>query len=464
MPPPFHQCHAAKANGQRCNYNSRFHDNRLCATHDRMRREYEHLWNTNPWIQANRQPYQLPVWNAPAAPAPPPAPEPEPEVVEVIPPPVQVRDCESCGGGLPRYRVQQGLRFCSYCTIHRNRPDLPAEQRCAYHTHGGRRKECFKARQGEHDMCRTHFKLTTSLMCRKNIKNAIVLIRDHQADWPQIIHAAFAGPGRDSPWYFGFRQSDLHQAAVEIAIACRIPELYNQQQREYYYRNFPHRAPRMDEHGVVHQNPRMFVDRDDLPPPRTDLEAFTRDRQNVHTAVVTDMTNKNVEILLQTPGEETDLAKLLCQLSSDIRSMVEGSLSPPVDELHAVFKDVASWWNRKSCRMVDDRLYQNLLRSLWSRIQKSGSFKKDLEKRLWEEMVDSLGMCCDGHINRLANVMVGFDDAFQAQVSTGETLQNRMAAIAEMEIETEKKVEMANTVFAELAVPEPDRQAWLEAF
>jgi hypothetical protein len=73
-------------------------------------------------------------------------------------------------------------------------------------------------------------------------------------------------------------------------------------------------------------------------------------------------------------------------------------------------------------------------------------------------------MCCDGHISRLCNVLVGFDDAFAPPVPFGEILQNKMAAIAALEIETEEKVRQANTFFNEFAVPEPERVAWLEAF
>ena len=73
-------------------------------------------------------------------------------------------------------------------------------------------------------------------------------------------------------------------------------------------------------------------------------------------------------------------------------------------------------------------------------------------------------MCCEGHISRLCNVLVGFDETFAPPVPFGEILQNKMAAIAALEVETEEKIRQATAFFNEFAVPEPDRAAWLEAF
>ena len=60
--------------------------------------------------------------------------------------------------------------------------------------------------------------------------------------------------------------------------------------------------------------------------------------------------------------------------------------------------------------------------------------------------------------------MVGFDVSFVSPVSVGEILQNKMAAIAALEIETEEKIKQASAVMEELHVPDVERTAWLEAF
>jgi hypothetical protein len=88
--------------------------------------------------------------------------------------------------------------------------------------------------------------------------------------------------------------------------------------------------------------------------------------------------------------------------------------------------------------------------------------KQELEIRLWQEMVDSLGMCCDGHITRLANVLCGFDDAFVPELSPAEKLQNRMAVIAQMEDSILQTAE-ALAAFKEFNVPRDQWEAWVDA-
>jgi hypothetical protein len=60
--------------------------------------------------------------------------------------------------------------------------------------------------------------------------------------------------------------------------------------------------------------------------------------------------------------------------------------------------------------------------------------------------------------------MVGFDDAFVPPVPVGEILQQRMAAISEMEVPYEKQIELAESVLAELNIPAEEHKNWLAAF
>jgi hypothetical protein len=84
-------------------------------------------------------------------------------------------------------------------------------------------------------------------------------------------------------------------------------------------------------------------------------------------------------------------------------------------------------------------------------------------KRLWEECEEAVGMCCEGHLARLANVLVGFDEAFKPPVPVGEILQQKMADIAQMKLSPKLKLQKAIAVMDELAIPIADRAPWLEA-
>lgn len=188
--------------------------------------------------------------------------------------------------------------------------------------------------------------------------------------------------------------------------------------------------------------------------PKSELHALSLDIQNVHTGVVNDLVNKGLATLLECPPLPPQNLKV---------EITNAWASKPKKEVTKVVKDMAKWYNVKSCREEDDELYKRALNGLWSTILQS-PHKADLLERLWEEASESVGMCCDGHIARLCNVMCGFDDAFKPQVSVGELLQQKIATISTKDLPTHQKVGEAWAVFEELSVPMEERMAWLEAF
>lgn len=178
--------------------------------------------------------------------------------------------------------------------------------------------------------------------------------------------------------------------------------------------------------------------------PRTELQRLAEDGQNVHTGPVNQQTHANEEILLAVsiPAHQHTLE----EISNKIKDT-------------RILQDITKWYNAKSCRTRDDQLYKRLLDALWFRIKDNS----ELLQRFQEEATESLKMCCEGHISRLCNVMVGFDDAFKPAVSIGELLQQQIAAIAGKDIPIEYKVGEAWCVFEELGIPMNDRTAWIEA-
>jgi hypothetical protein len=76
-------------------------------------------------------------------------------------------------------------------------------------------------------------------------------------------------------------------------------------------------------------------------------------------------------------------------------------------------------------------------------------------------MSESVGMCCEGHISRLVNVMVGFDDAFKPPISVNEMIQNKMSALSASG--APDAVQQAKTFMDGLAIPLEQQAPWLEA-
>ena len=201
------------------------------------------------------------------------------------------------------------------------------------------------------------------------------------------------------------------------------------------------------------------------PLPQGQMARLARDTQNVHTAQVAKQTNGNLEILLEatptTPGDT---------LSTLTRWWMFRP-KPAFADYWRVMQDVHHWYHARTCKKTNDQLYKRALEGLVEKIllatddgtKESDELFAELVKRLWEECEEAVGMCCEGHLARLANVLVGFDEAFKPPVPVGEILQQKMADIAQMKLSPKLKLQKAIAVMDELAIPIADRAPWLEA-
>ena len=201
------------------------------------------------------------------------------------------------------------------------------------------------------------------------------------------------------------------------------------------------------------------------PPPRiirpATLGDLARDGQNVHTRFVTEQTRALEEKLLSVVvplNQQTEITisqewiRLLCR-------------EHPWGRILKTLNDVHRWFSQADCRMAGDNLYRRMLRGVVAKIRETDAEMRDeLYRRLWEECYEATGMCCEGHLSRLCNVFVGFDEAFRTPISLGELLQTKMAAIAMSDLSVDEKQRQAIAFFNEIDLPEAERGAWLDAF
>lgn len=189
---------------------------------------------------------------------------------------------------------------------------------------------------------------------------------------------------------------------------------------------------------------------------------LAHDNQNVHTPEITKQMKDSLDILLAVEVPESQHSTCKEILASWLKQ------GRPEPEVNTVYNDMVGWWNRTMIYKVNDKLYKKCLRGLWWTIKGyTGETRAELEKRLWDECKDAAipySVCTQGHMARLSNVMVGFDEAFVPPIPIGEILQQKMAAIYSMDIEYEKQIEMAEGVLAELKIPHEEHKNWLAAF
>ena len=212
--------------------------------------------------------------------------------------------------------------------------------------------------------------------------------------------------------------------------------------------------------GRRHWNDRRPPQQQFLPGQRE--AQLAHDGQNVHTPEISKQLKDSLEILtkVEVPVDQT----------TTMEEIVTGwrAAGYPADVIERVRHDMVTWWNKTEIYHAGDKLYKKALRGLWWTIKSyKGELRAELEKRLWDECKDAAlpySVCTQGHLARLSNVMVGFDDAFVPPVPVGEILQQKMAAISEMEVPYEKQIELAEAVLVELNIPAEEHKNWLAAF
>lgn len=189
------------------------------------------------------------------------------------------------------------------------------------------------------------------------------------------------------------------------------------------------------------------------------LERFADDTQNVHTTEISQQTNRGCDILLSLSEASTGYTMV------EIESAFDWLY--PDDKWKSkvrVLNDMNRWYNQPSIRKVDDYFYRRVLNGLWAYISETEiTMRRELLFRLAQESSDAHGQCAEGHITRLVNVLVGFDERFEPPINTKEVLQHKMSSIASRDDDLWDKIGSTFLVMKELKVSKEEQKAWYEA-
>lgn len=295
------------------------------------------------------------------------------------------------------------------------------------------------------------------------IEEAVVELwnRDPRPTWQQVTREYFNE-------YFGTVENQQHLRIIGMAIARRYaarqimvwPQVLIEDYWNWLEAGEVGPEPQVQPLPVFNQPPAV-VRR--APPAVPRLQALARDTQNVHTREVAEQTNESTEKLLDFYEKNCKTRRYRSPDWFAAKWLPEkyGSWNTVVN----VVDDMQRWYNTHTCRTNNDWLYKKCLDALYGMIKKTedDEARKELYKRAFEECSESVGMCCEGHISRLCNIMVGFDENFKPPIPIGELLQNAIAKIAQSEADANDKIAEATKVFNELKVPEAERLVWLEA-
>lgn len=202
----------------------------------------------------------------------------------------------------------------------------------------------------------------------------------------------------------------------------------------------------------IQQNQRRRVEID---APLGELQQFAGDAQNVHTTTIVNQTKEIVQKIREVPvppeymWTATETSKtpfeigLECKLSqrAALQMMTQYSQDTEIYEMEA-------------------GIYGKTLDSVWQYIKASPD-RRDLCKILKQEMEDNIGMCAQGNLSRLCNILAGYMDGVKQKESTAEILGRLFPKLMEMDDE-DIRVSKGVKILVENNVPEKEWQTWLE--
>jgi hypothetical protein len=182
------------------------------------------------------------------------------------------------------------------------------------------------------------------------------------------------------------------------------------------------------------------------------LRAFATDRQNIHRSSVQEGTHKMVLNIMKRPTlEDVEVLPEIVESFNDRRKITWRN----ADNLERVITEIThDYFNT----MAFDTPYSDVVDRVWAFIR-GHVYHKDLVRRLAEEMYEGIGMCSNGKMARLMNVLQGYDETLEVEAPK-ELFQARMGTLRKLPMEEREAA--ARALFAEFNIPEDQHEAWLD--
>ena len=187
-----------------------------------------------------------------------------------------------------------------------------------------------------------------------------------------------------------------------------------------------------------------------------DLRAFAADTQSVHRSSVQNAAVRAIAVILRHPV--ADDQRTIQEISHDFATRIafQGSETQTSEMLHRrVVSEITRDYNLTS---AFEHTYAEVLDHVWAFIRNHKE-KQQLVVRLAQEVGEGIGMCSNGKMARLLNVLQGYDETLVAAPSR-EAFQSAIARLMSNPIGTREAT--ARALFTEYQIPAEEHAVWLE--
>lgn len=247
------------------------------------------------------------------------------------------------------------------------------------------------------------------------------------------------------------QQDEIRETGIDPDAQARI-----RRNEEVRRRNEANRARWQERNDAVEQLHRLIAANDVQPNQGVgELARFANDNQNVHTTVAVQQTKTIVERLLkiQVPQEYRWNMKECSKTPGEI--IANCKLTP-----RGGWQMISKYCQDESIYEMEKGIYGKVLDAVWQYVLKSPD-KEDLYKVIKQEMEDNIGMCAQGNLTRLCNILAGYMEGIGAQESAAEVLGRKLPLLMEIENQNER-VRAAYDLLLELNIPENQWLSWVE--
>lgn len=189
--------------------------------------------------------------------------------------------------------------------------------------------------------------------------------------------------------------------------------------------------------------------------PNENMAAFARDKQNVHTSAAVTQVKHNISIIRQVfvPPEyrwnPTTISKTYREIVFDC------DLSPKGNWQFASY-----YCNNATIYDMEPGIFGIMTDGVWQYIRDSED-KRCLINILKREFEDNVGMCAQGNLSRVCNILSGYLPGIGQAESTATILGREFPKLMEIEDESGRLVQ-AQRILRENNVPEAEWESWLE--
>lgn len=186
-----------------------------------------------------------------------------------------------------------------------------------------------------------------------------------------------------------------------------------------------------------------------------ELERFARDNQNVHTTVAVEQTKDMIERILKIaiPNEYKWNMRTCSKTPGDIS--LHCNLTPK-----GAWQMFAKYCQDEDVYELGKGIYGKVLDGVWQFILNSPD-KSDLCKILRQEMEDNIGMCAQGNLTRLCNILAGYMEGIGVQESPAEILGRKLPMLMQIEDQATRLKEAFN-LLTETGIPTDQWVSWIE--